>query len=157
MGLQDDNQKLIEGESSNQEPIVDHGLTKAWRYAHGHPKELILDDPSQPVRTRASLRNFNNHLAFVSHFEPKHIEEAENDVNWINAMQEELNQFTRNKVWDLVERPSEYPIIGTKWIYKNKLDENGIVIRNKARLVADRKSTRLNSSHEIPSRMPSSA
>ncbi len=51
-------------------------------------------------------------------------------------MQEELNQFTRNKVWNLVERPSEYSIIGTKWIYKNKLDENGIVIRNKARLVA---------------------
>ncbi len=51
-------------------------------------------------------------------------------------MQEELNQFTRNKVWNLVERPTEYSIIGTKWLYKNKLDENGIIIRNKARLVA---------------------
>ncbi len=136
MTLQDNSQKLIEDASSSQETIVDHGLTKAWRYAHRHSKELILDDPSQPIRTRASLRNLNNHLAFVLHFEPKRIEEAEKDVNWINAMQEELNQFTRNKVWNLVERPSEYPIIGTKWIYKNKLDENGIVIRNKARLVA---------------------
>ena len=51
-------------------------------------------------------------------------------------MQEELNQFERNNVWELVEKPENYPIIGTKWVFKNKLDENGIVIRNKARLVA---------------------
>ena len=51
-------------------------------------------------------------------------------------MQEELNQFTRNDVWDLVPRPENYPIIGTKWVFKNKLDEHGNVVRNKARLVA---------------------
>ena len=51
-------------------------------------------------------------------------------------MQDELNQFERNKVWTLVEKPSNVSIIGTKWVYRNKLDENGIVIRNKARLVA---------------------
>ena len=51
-------------------------------------------------------------------------------------MEEELNQFERNDVWELVEKPSNYPIIGTEWIFRNKLDENGIVIRNKARLVA---------------------
>ena len=51
-------------------------------------------------------------------------------------MQEKLNQFKRNNVWTLVSRPKSYPIIGTKWIYRNKLDENGNIIRNKARLVA---------------------
>ena len=51
-------------------------------------------------------------------------------------MQEELNQFTRNEVWDLVPRPSDRPVIGTKWVYRNKLDETGLVTRNKARLVA---------------------
>ena len=51
------------------------------------------------------------------------------------AMQEELNQFERNKVWDLVEKPLNHPIIGTKWIFRNKLDENGVIIRNKIRLV----------------------
>ena len=51
-------------------------------------------------------------------------------------MQEELNQFEKNKVWDLVDRPEDYPIIGTKWMFRNKLDENGYVTRNKARLVA---------------------
>ncbi|GKV21675.1 hypothetical protein SLEP1_g31631 [Rubroshorea leprosula] len=48
----------------------------------------------------------------------------------------ELAQFERNKVWNLVSRPKDHPIIGTKWVFRNKLDENGIVVRNKARLVA---------------------
>jgi len=51
-------------------------------------------------------------------------------------MQEELNQFKRSEVWDLVPRPEGMNVIGTKWIYKNKSDENGTVTRNKARLVA---------------------
>ena len=50
-------------------------------------------------------------------------------------MQEELNQFERNNVWELVEKPENYPVIGTKLVFRNMLDENGIVIRNKARLV----------------------
>ncbi|CAM8880080.1 unnamed protein product [Rhodiola kirilowii] len=51
-------------------------------------------------------------------------------------MQEELGEFTRNSVWDLVPRPSGVNIIGTKWIFKNKTDESGNITRNKARLVA---------------------
>ena len=51
-------------------------------------------------------------------------------------MQEELNQFQRNEVWDLVPKPEGQTVIGTKWVFRNKLNESGIVIRNKARLVA---------------------
>ena len=51
-------------------------------------------------------------------------------------MQEELNQFERNQVWELVDKPNDHLVIGTKWVFRNKLDEHGIVIRNKARLVA---------------------
>ena len=51
-------------------------------------------------------------------------------------MQEELEQFNRNEVWDLVPRPEGTNVIGTKWVYKNKSDEKGVVTRNKARLVA---------------------
>jgi hypothetical protein len=51
------------------------------------------------------------------------------------AMQEELNNFTRNEVWTLVERPKQN-VIGTKWVFRNKQDEHGVVTRNKARLVA---------------------
>ena len=52
------------------------------------------------------------------------------------AMQEELNQFERSEVWELVPRPQNQSVIGTRWVFRNKMDENGIIIRNKARLVA---------------------
>ena len=52
------------------------------------------------------------------------------------TMQEELNQFERNKVWTLVPRPKYHPIIGAKWVFRNKMDEQGVIARNKARLVA---------------------
>ena len=51
-------------------------------------------------------------------------------------MQEKLNQFERNKVWTLVPRPKHHPIIGVKWVFRNKMDEQGVITRNKARLVA---------------------
>ena len=53
------------------------------------------------------------------------------DEFWVLAMQEELNQFERNKVWTLVPRPKHHPIIGAKWV-----NEQGVITRNKARLVA---------------------
>ncbi|GKD45232.1 hypothetical protein Tco_1269877 [Tanacetum coccineum] len=68
--------------------------------------------------------------------EPKNINEALKDKSWVIAMQEELNQFTSNDVWELVPNPKNMAIIRTKWVYRNKLDKNGIVSRNKARLVA---------------------
>ncbi|PKU74655.1 putative mitochondrial protein [Dendrobium catenatum] len=51
-------------------------------------------------------------------------------------MQEELNQFVRNDVWELVERPKGQSVVGTKWVFKNKVNDSGVVVRNKARLVA---------------------
>nr|GEX33656.1 retrovirus-related Pol polyprotein from transposon TNT 1-94 [Tanacetum cinerariifolium] len=64
------------------------------------------------------------------------VAEALNDADWVSAMQDELDQFARLKVWRLVPRPDGKTIIKTKWIFKNKKDESGLVIRNKARLVA---------------------
>ncbi|GKA83340.1 copia protein [Tanacetum coccineum] len=66
---------------------------------------------------------------------PKNVNEALGDESWIVAMQEELNQFIANNVWELVPQPRNMTIIGTKWVFRNKLDENGVVSRNKARLV----------------------
>nr|GEX82504.1 hypothetical protein [Tanacetum cinerariifolium] len=57
-------------------------------------------------------------------------------LSWIIAMQEELNQFVANDVWELVPHPNNTTIIGTKWAYRNKLNENSVVSRNKVRLVA---------------------
>ena len=72
----------------------------------------------------------------MSKIEPKNVKEALTDAFLINAMQEDLEQFSRNEVWDLVPRPDGTNVIGTKWAYKNKTDEKGVVTRNKARLVA---------------------
>ena len=76
------------------------------------------------------------HVAFLSNIEPKNPKEAATDDYWIIAMQEELNQFERNDVWELVPRPTDQSVIGTKWVYKNKADEQGNITKNKARLVA---------------------
>jgi hypothetical protein len=66
--------------------------------------------------------------------EPGKVEEALDDEDWMIAMQEELNNFTRNEVWSLVERPKQN-VIKTKWVIRNKQD-HGVVTRNKTRLVA---------------------
>jgi len=58
------------------------------------------------------------------------------DEKWIDAMYDELNQFSRNNVWVLVPRTPDMHVIGTKWVFRNKLDEQGIIVKNKARLVA---------------------
>nr|GEX85579.1 copia protein [Tanacetum cinerariifolium] len=68
--------------------------------------------------------------------EPKNVNEALTDKSWLIAIQEELNQFIANDVWDLVPQHKNMTIIGTKWVFRNKLDENGIVSQNKAKLVA---------------------
>nr|GEV93503.1 retrovirus-related Pol polyprotein from transposon TNT 1-94 [Tanacetum cinerariifolium] len=68
--------------------------------------------------------------------EPANVAEALTDADWVSAMQEELDQFARLKVWRLVPRPEGKTIIKTKWIFKSKKDESSLVIRNKARLVA---------------------
>ncbi|GJQ97055.1 putative reverse transcriptase, RNA-dependent DNA polymerase [Tanacetum coccineum] len=73
---------------------------------------------------------------FLSQEEPKKVIQALKDPSWIEAMQEELLQFKLQQVWTLVDLPHGKRAIGTKWVYRNKKDERGIVIRNKARLVA---------------------
>ncbi|GKB15122.1 putative ribonuclease H-like domain-containing protein, partial [Tanacetum coccineum] len=73
---------------------------------------------------------------FLSQIEPKKVIQALTDPSWIEAMQEELLQFKLQKVWTLVDLPKGKRAIGTKWMYRNKKDERGIVVRNKARLVA---------------------
>ena len=108
---------------------------RSWHFKTYHPEHQIIGNPDDKVRTRSTFREYSN-VAFISEMEPRKIEEALKDEGWILAMQEELNQFKRNDVWTLVQKPKDKSIIGTKWIFKNKLDEDGKVVRNKARLVA---------------------
>ncbi|GKA04970.1 putative ribonuclease H-like domain-containing protein [Tanacetum coccineum] len=85
---------------------------------------------------RINHKDFQNCLfaCFLSQAEPKKVIQALKDPSWIEAMQEELLQFKLQQVWTLVDLPYGKRAIGTKWVYKNKKDERGIVIRNKARV-----------------------
>jgi len=100
-----------------------------------HSQDLIIESPSRGVTTHSIHALFIEHHAFVSlDDEPKTIEEALRDADWIIAMQEELNNFSRNQVWTLKERPTDARVIGIKWVFHN--NNQGKVVRNKAWLVA---------------------
>ncbi|GJX51781.1 retrovirus-related pol polyprotein from transposon TNT 1-94 [Tanacetum coccineum] len=94
-----------------------------------------LEDKSLENNEIINIKESKSH-PLENVIEPKNINEALKDESWVIAMQEELNQFISNDVWELVPNPKNMTIIGTKWVYRNKLDENGVVSRNKARLVA---------------------
>ncbi|GJT78245.1 putative ribonuclease H-like domain-containing protein [Tanacetum coccineum] len=87
-------------------------------------------------KTNPDLLQYCLFSCFLSQEEPKKIVDALKDESWVEAMQEELLQFQIQNVWVLVDCPKGVRPIGTKWVLKNKKDERGIVIRNKARLVA---------------------
>ena len=123
-------QHLEQGESSRSH------LPRQRVWNRDHPFHLIIGDPDTGVRTRRTSQNECHYSGFLSETEPKKVEDALDDPDWVIAMQEELNQFERQKVWKLVPRPKGKSVIGTRWVFRNKLDEDGIVTRNKARLVA---------------------
>ncbi|GKB44855.1 putative ribonuclease H-like domain-containing protein, partial [Tanacetum coccineum] len=133
--------------------------TPTLRIHNIHPKSQILGDPKSAVQTRSKVQQKsgahallsyiqkqqrNNHkdqhhclfACFLSQGEPKKIAEALQDDSWVQVMQEELLQFKLQQVWVLVDLPHGMKVIGTKWVYRNKRDERGVVVRNKARLVA---------------------
>jgi hypothetical protein len=100
-----------------------------------HPINSILGDIHKGVTTRSRVAHFCEHYSFVSSIEPHMVEDALRDPDWVVAMQEELNNFTRNEVRHLVPCHNQN-VVGTKWVFRNKQDEHGVVTKNKARLVA---------------------
>nr|GEX62214.1 retrovirus-related Pol polyprotein from transposon TNT 1-94 [Tanacetum cinerariifolium] len=103
------------------------------------PLEQVRGNPSKPVQTRRQLATDLEMCMFpltVSTADPKNIKEAMADTAWINAMQEELHQFDRLQVWELIDKPFGKNVIKLKWLWKNKKDEEQTVIHNKERLVA---------------------
>ena len=120
-----DNQELNEDvlfEAKNEpvpsESPVSHHPPHMSRVPLHHPLSQIIGDPAQGVQTRHQVsNNFCMFVNFVSLMEPKKINEALQDSDWIKAMQDELLQFERHKVWTLVPRPTNKTIIGTRWVY----------------------------------------
>ena len=82
--------------------------------------------------TRNKLRNES---CLLNQKEPKTVRDTLEDDDWCKAMEEEIKQIEKNKTWSLVPRLDNKNVIGTKWVFRNKLDENGEITRNKARLV----------------------
>ncbi|WJX72495.1 hypothetical protein P8452_56374 [Trifolium repens] len=115
---------------------TDEDPKRKFKYKSSHPEDLILGNKESPRKTRSAYQQNDSLLGLISMIEPKNVDEALTDDGWIVAMQDELNQFQRNDVWDLVPRPTHKNIIGTKWVFRNKLNEQGEVVRKKARLVA---------------------
>ncbi|GJZ85069.1 retrovirus-related pol polyprotein from transposon TNT 1-94 [Tanacetum coccineum] len=88
-----------------------------------HPLDQVIGDPSKPVMTRQRLHTDSEVCMYaltVSTIEPKNIKEAMADHSWIESMQDELNQFERLQVWELVPRPEGKNVIALKWLWKNK-------------------------------------
>ncbi|GJR47049.1 putative ribonuclease H-like domain-containing protein [Tanacetum coccineum] len=149
----------VEADFNNMEPSTVVSPIPTTRVHSTHPKAQIIGDPKSAVQTRGMTKknsrehamisyiqkqrrtnhkDFQNCLfaCFLSQHEPTKISQALDDESWVKAMQEELLQFKIQKVWTLVDLPSGKKAIGTKWVYRNKKDERGIVVRNKSRLVA---------------------
>ncbi|GJS68873.1 putative ribonuclease H-like domain-containing protein [Tanacetum coccineum] len=148
---------------TNLAPAVEVNLVPTKRVNTIHPQSQILGDLASPVLTRSrahkskfgesafigyvhdsTMKKRINHTdqlhclsaCFLSQLEPTSIAKALEDPDWVDAMQEEMQQFINQQVWKLVPLPDGKHAIGTKWILKNSADAEGIVVRNKARLVA---------------------
>ncbi|GJS08262.1 putative ribonuclease H-like domain-containing protein [Tanacetum coccineum] len=118
----------------------DHQVSEhTSKWTKDHPLENIIGALDRPVSTRLQLHEqalFCYYDAFLTSVEPKNYKEALTQACWIEAMQEELHEFERLEVWELVPPPDKAFVISLKWIYKVKLDELGGILKNKARLVA---------------------
>jgi hypothetical protein len=129
--------------TSNQDPEPINCLkeTTSWVKLN-HPLRQLLGNLNEGRRLRSRIINPPDEIGnqvtyncYLVQFEPKKVDEALQDDSWITDMHDELHQFPRNDVWTLVPKPSDYNIIGTKWIFKNKSDEHSTVIQNKTHLV----------------------
>nr|GEV35579.1 hypothetical protein [Tanacetum cinerariifolium] len=141
-----------EADFTNLETNIAVSLIPITRVHKDHHVKKIIGDLSSATQTRSMTRvvkdqsgltQINNEdfyicmfSCFLSQEEPKRVHQALKDPSWIEAMQEELLQLKMQKVWVLVDLPNGKRVIGTKWVFRNKKDERGIVVRNKARLVA---------------------
>ncbi|GJR15737.1 putative ribonuclease H-like domain-containing protein [Tanacetum coccineum] len=157
-GAYDDDDEGAEDDLNNLETTMNVSPIPTTRIYKDHPKDQIIGDIKSTTQTRRMTKIFEDHAmvsyikkqrrtnhkdyqnclfaCFLSQIEPKKVTQALTDPSWIEAMQDELLQFSLQKVWRLVDLPKGKHAIGTKWVYRNKKDERGIVVRNKARLVA---------------------
>jgi hypothetical protein len=130
---EEDEENLIEAEEQVQQVPP---KTPSRRVQKNHPSDQIIGNKDAGVETRRRICSpKQTHLALTYTIEPTYFEEASKDEFWNKAMNEELDQIEKNDTWELVPRPKDKNVIDTKWVYMNKLNEDGKVTRNKSRLV----------------------
>ncbi|GJT53015.1 retrovirus-related pol polyprotein from transposon TNT 1-94, partial [Tanacetum coccineum] len=141
--------KLVKAKHRNTRPEEDYervlwgDLKDRWSKDQHIELVNIIGNPGEGMLTKSMAANLTTTSAskclfadFLSEIEPKKVSEALKHRGWIDAMQEELNQFYKNKVQTLVPQPYGKIAIGSKWVFRKKKDEYGITTKNKARLVA---------------------
>ena len=106
--------------------------TSNMNLTKNHPPVQIIGSKHKGVMTRNRV---NEELCLNSQVEPKSTDEVCKDDHWMQGMKEELDQIVKNETWELVPRPKDKFFIGTKWVFRNKMNEQGEVVRNKVRLV----------------------
>nr|GFD14244.1 Gag-Pol polyprotein [Tanacetum cinerariifolium] len=121
--ISSENINLAEPHAENDEVVDDEfiNIFSTPRWTKDHPLEQVIGNPSQSVRTRRQLESEAEMCMFaliVSRTEPKNIKEAMADSTWIESMQEELHQFDRLDVWELVDIPLCTNVINLKWLWK---------------------------------------
>nr|KAJ0214939.1 hypothetical protein LSAT_V11C300139010 [Lactuca sativa] len=105
------------------------------KWTKGHPAEQIKGDMDSRVVTRSATKNDYLYASLISMIVLKGIKEVLQLADWVKAMQEELVKFERNNMWDLVPTLEGVSVVGSRWVYRNKSDEDGVIIKNKAILV----------------------
>ncbi|GKB57048.1 retrovirus-related pol polyprotein from transposon TNT 1-94 [Tanacetum coccineum] len=128
------NTKIINTNNEEDESIEVDKIINI-KESKNHPLDQVIGNLNQRT-LRSQAQNHSNFFCFISTIEPKNVNETLKDQSWVVAMQEELHQFVTNDILELVPLHISQSVIGTKWVFRNKLDENGIVSRNKARLVS---------------------
>ncbi|GJY10845.1 putative ribonuclease H-like domain-containing protein, partial [Tanacetum coccineum] len=124
----DDEDVGAEADMNNLDAFMPVSPILTIRVHKDHPVEQIIGDLNLAPQTRRMTTNLEEHY-------PKKVIQALQDPSWIEAMQDKLLQFKLQKVWTLVDLPNGKRPIGTKWVFRNKKDERGVVIKNKARLL----------------------
>jgi hypothetical protein len=129
----EDEENLTEAEEQVQQVSPEK---PSKRVRKNHPSDQIIGNKDARVETRRKIYSLEQiYLALLSTIEPKYFEEDNKDEFWNKAMDEELDQIEKNDTWELVPRPKNKNVIDTKWVFRNKLNEDGQVTRNKSRLV----------------------
>ena len=145
-GIKENNAKISQGpgpsnlsqETASQDPVKDESDSDAdreeeitrkskWKHQYSDPLDNLISPLDSGIQARTKSRNLVAYSKFIPSIKPKNIKEAMKDPDWVMPMQEDLHQFERSKLWQVVPKPTDRTIIGTRCLFINKLDKHEII------------------------------